>query len=73
MFSRITKEQVAKIVKAAAYAGVSTLIAAVPALIASNPALLAFAPVINTILVTIKQALTPPSEDAPVAPASNGV
>lgn len=57
--SPITKEQGKKILKAAAYAGISALIAAVPALVASNPVLLALTPVINVVLVTVKQALTP--------------
>ena len=58
--SPITKEQFAKIVKVAFYAGLSAAIAAVIAAIASNPLLFGpLTPVINILLVTVKQAFTP--------------
>lgn len=59
MFSKITKEQFAKIVKVAVYAGLSAGISALIALIASNPVLFGvLTPVVNILLVTLKQAVT---------------
>lgn len=60
MFSAITREQLLKIVKAAGYVGLSALISGLIALIASNPVLFGvLTPVVNVLLVTLKQALTP--------------
>jgi len=58
--SKLSKEQVLHVLKVAAYAGVSALIAAVPALLASNPALLAFAPAINVLLVAVQKLFEDP-------------
>lgn len=57
--SPITEAQLAKILKAAGYVGLSALISGLIALIASNPVLFgALTPVVNILLVTLKQALT---------------
>ncbi|CAB4183032.1 hypothetical protein UFOVP1439_54 [uncultured Caudovirales phage] len=59
--SPITKAQLQKIIKAAAYVGASALISGLIAAIAANPLLFGvLTPVINVILVTIKQAFTAP-------------
>jgi hypothetical protein len=60
MFSTITKQQLEKIVKAAGYVGLSALVSGLIALIASNPVLFGvLTPIVNILLVTLKQALTP--------------
>jgi hypothetical protein len=57
--SPITEAQLAKILKAAGYVGLSALVSGLIALIASNPVLFgALTPIVNILLVTIKQALT---------------
>ena len=59
--SPITKDQLLKIAKAAAYVGVSALISGLIAAIAANPLLFGvLTPVINVLLVTVKQAFTTP-------------
>lgn len=57
--SKITEAQLAKILKAAGYVGLSALISGLIALIASNPVLFGvLTPVVNILLVTLKQAIT---------------
>jgi hypothetical protein len=57
--SPITKAQLLKVVKAAAYLGLSALISGLIAAIASNPLLFgALTPVVNILLVTLKQLFT---------------
>ena len=57
--SKISKEQFGKILKAAAYLAVSSVIASILALIAEDPALFGvLTPIVNIVLVTVKQAFT---------------
>lgn len=57
--SPVTKAQLLKIVKAAAYVGVSALISGLIAGIAANPLLFGvLTPIINILLVTVKQVFT---------------
>lgn len=51
-----TKEQVLKVVKAAAYVAVSAVLGYLLALVQGNPeAFGVYAPIINVVLVTLKQ------------------
>ena len=55
----ITKEQAAKIARAALYLAVSTVISYFITLLAETPDLLGvYTPIVNIILVTLKQAFT---------------
>lgn len=57
--SPITQQQLLKIAKAAAYVGVSALIASLIADITADPKLFGvLTPIVNIILVTAKQAFT---------------
>lgn len=59
--SKITKDQSTKIVKAAAYVGLSAVIGYLIAVVAEQPELFGvFTPIVNIVLVTIKQAFTQP-------------
>lgn len=59
-FSAISKEQFKKILKAASYLFVSSVISGVIAMIADDPKLFGvLTPVVNILLVTLKQAVTP--------------
>ena len=57
--SRVTLSQVEKIVKAAAYVGVSAFLGAVIAAVQNQPELFGvYAPLVNIVLVTLKQVFT---------------
>lgn len=59
----ITKAQALKILKAAGYLAVSTVISYLITLLADQPELLGvYTPIVNVILVTIKQIFTDPSK-----------
>lgn len=59
--SKITKDQALKIVKAAAYIGLSAIISYLITLIANQPELFGpLTPIINIVLVTLKQVFTQP-------------
>lgn len=58
-FSKINRDQFAKIVKVAVYLALSSVIAGVISMIADEPNLFGpLTPVVNILLVTLKQALT---------------
>jgi len=57
--SRITKEQANKILKAAVYLAIASVISGLISLIAENPLLFgALTPTINILLVSLKQVFT---------------
>lgn len=59
----ITKEQAAKILKAAVYLAISTVIGFFITVLTEQPELLGvYTPIVNVILVTIKQIFTDPSK-----------
>lgn len=59
--SKITKDQALKIVKTAAYIGLSAIISYLITLIANQPELFGpLTPIINIVLVTLKQVFTQP-------------
>lgn len=57
--SPISKQQAIKIIKAAAYVGISAVLGYILALLEGNPQMFGvYTPIINVALVTIKQAFT---------------
>lgn len=59
----ITKEQALKILKAAVYLAISTVIGFFITVLTEQPELLGvYTPIVNVILVTIKQIFTDPSK-----------
>jgi hypothetical protein len=58
--SKLSKEQIVKVLKAAGYLALSAGISAVIAAIATNPLLFGvLTPLVNVLLVTLKQVFTP--------------
>lgn len=59
--SKITKDQAAKILKAAVYIGLSAVISYLITVVTDQPDLFGpLTPVVNIVLVTLKQAFTKP-------------
>lgn len=60
--SKITKDQAAKILKAALYVGISAIISYLISLLADQPDLIGpLTPIVNVVLVALKQVFTQPS------------
>lgn len=60
-FSKLNKEQTLKVLKAAAYVGISAVLAYLIALLTDNPEMFGvYTPIVNVVLVTLKQVFTEP-------------
>lgn len=58
------KAQALKVLKAAAYVGISAVLAFLIALITDNPEMFGiYTPIINVVLVTVKQIFTTPDSE----------
>lgn len=58
------KKQALKVLKAAAYVGISAVLAFLIALVTDNPEMFGiYTPIINVVLVTVKQIFTTPDSE----------